>query len=86
MNKIVCVRLGSKSTLIRFLDKEFISLLLRKPDGVFLGLKVQIGALHAVCRRLPADKSILPPVTPLQNIPVHSPVMTVPGSRLRSRF
>lgn len=80
MNKVIRVGLGGKPTLIRLLDKEFISLLLRKPDGVLLGLEIQIGALHAVCRRLPADKRVLPPVTPLQDIPVHSPVVTVPVS------
>lgn len=86
MVEVVCVGLGGNPTLIRLLNEELIPLLLCKPDGIFLGLEIDIGALHAVCRRLPAHQRVLPPVTSLQDVPVHSPVVTVPGSRLRSRL
>lgn len=83
MDKVVRVSLGNESALIWLLDKELISLLLGEHDGVFLRFEVDVGALHAVGGRLPANERVLPPVTLLQDIPVHTPVVTVPVSRLR---
>lgn len=82
MNEVVSIGLGHETALIRLLDKVFIALLLRKIDGVLLRLELQVGSLHAISRRLPAHERVLPTVAPLQDIPVHAPVMLVPGTGL----
>lgn len=86
VNKVVCVRLRNNLALIRLLNKVLVTLLLREENGVFLGLEVQVGALHDIGRRLPAHKGILPSVALLQDIPIHPPMVAVPGSRLSCRL
>lgn len=86
VDEVVCVRLGHEPTLIWLLNEVFVSLLLRKPDGLVLCPEVDMGALHAIRRRLPANEGVLPSVSSLQNIPIHSPEVAVPGSRLCSRL
>lgn len=86
VREVVRVGLRNKPAVIRLLHEVFIALLLGKLDGIVLGLELQVGTLHAICRRLPPNKRVLPPVTPLQNIPIHSPVVAVPVSGLCSRL
>lgn len=82
VNEVVGIGLGHEAALIRLLDKVFVALLLGKGDCVFLGLELQVGALHAVGGRLPAHERVLPTVTPLQDVPIHAPVVLVPGTGL----
>lgn len=86
MDEVVRVGLRNEPAVVGLLDKVFISLLLGESDGVVLALELQVGALHAICRRLPPNERILPPVTSLQDIPIHPPVVAVPVSRLCSRL
>lgn len=62
VNEVVGVSLGNKLALIWLLDKIFIALLLRKQNGVFLRLEVQMCTLHAIRRRLPAYQGVFPAV------------------------
>jgi len=80
--KVVRVRLREDLPAIRLLDKVFISLLLRKPDGVLLALEVEMCALHEIGRGLPAHQRILPSVALGENIPVHAPLVAVPVAGL----
>lgn len=82
VNVVVGIGLGHDTALVRFLNKVFVSLLLGKSDCIFLRLELQVGTLHAIGRRLPAHELVLPTVTPLQDIPIHAPVMLVPGTLL----
>lgn len=82
VNEVVGIGLGHEAALVRFLDKVFVALLLGKSDCVFLRLELQVGALHAIGRRLPAHERVLPTVAPLQDVPIHAPVVLVPGTRL----
>lgn len=86
VREVVRVGLRNEPAVIRLLHEVFIALLLGKLDGIIPGLELQVGTLHAICRRLPPHKRVLPPVTPLQNIPIHSPVVAVPISGLCSRL
>lgn len=86
MDKVVRVGLGNESALIWLLDEELVSLLLGEHNGIFLRLEVDIGTLHTIGGRLPANERVLPSVTLLQNIPIHAPVVGVPVSRLRCRL
>lgn len=86
VREVVRVGLRNEPAVIRLLHEVFIALLLSKFDSIVLGLELQVGTLHAICRRLPTNKRVLPPVTPLQNIPIHSPVVAVPISGLCSRL
>jgi hypothetical protein len=45
-----------------------------------------VSTLHEITGRLPTHQRVLPTVTFLQNVPVHSPVMAVPGTGLRCRL
>lgn len=82
MHKVVCIGLGHEPALIRFLDEVFITLLLGKGNGILFRFEIDVGALHAVRRRLPSHERVLPPVALLQNVPIHAPVVCVPVSRL----
>lgn len=82
VDEVVGIGLGHEAALVRLLDKVLVTLLLGKSDGVFLRLELQVGALHAIGRRLPAHEGVLPTVTPLQDIPIHAPVVLVPGTGL----
>jgi hypothetical protein len=82
VNEVVGVGLGHEAALVRLLDKVFIALLLGKCDGVFLRLKLQVCSLHVIGGRLPPHERVLPTVTSLQDIPVHAPMVLVPGTRL----
>jgi hypothetical protein len=42
--------------------------------------------LHSICGGLPAHEGVLPAVTLLENVPIHAPVVSVPGTRLGSRL
>lgn len=84
VKEVVGVGLGDEAALIRLLDEVLVSLLLGKGNGILLGLELDVGALHAVGGRLPSHQRVLPAVTPLQNIPVHTPVVRVPSTGLRS--
>lgn len=75
VEEVVGVGLGHEAALIWLLDKILIALLVGKGDSILLGLERQIGSLHSVRRGLPAHERVLPPVTPLQDIPVHAPVV-----------
>lgn len=61
--EVVGVGLGNKSALVGLLNEIFVSLLLREHDGVLLRLELQVGALHAIGRRLPSHQRVLPAVT-----------------------
>ena len=50
MGKVVGVGLGNEPTLIGLLDKILITLLLGKPDGLFLCPEGNASALHAIRR------------------------------------
>jgi hypothetical protein len=41
-----------------------------------------VSALHDITGGLPAHERVLPSVTLSENIPIHSPMMTVPSTRL----
>lgn len=82
VDEVVGIGLGHEATLVRLLDKVFVTLLLGESDSVFLRLELQVGALHAIGRRLPAHEGVLPAVAPLQDIPIHAPVVLVPGTGL----
>lgn len=82
VEEVVRVGLGNEATLVRLLDKVFVALLLGEGNGVLLRLELDVGALHAVGGRLPAHERVLPAVTALQDVPVHAPVVLVPGTRL----
>lgn len=86
VREVVRVGLRNEPAVIRLLHEVFIALLLSKLNGIVPGLELQMGTLHAICRRLPPHKWVLPPMTPLQNIPIHSPVVAVPVSGLCSRL
>ena len=86
VNEVVGIGLRHETALVRFLNKIFVTLLLGKIDGVFLRFELQVGALHAIGRRLPAHERVLPTVTPLQDIPIHTPVVLVPGAGLCCRL
>ena len=82
VHEVVGVCLGNEFAFIGLLNKVFVSLLLRKQDGVLLRLEVNVSALHEITRGLPAHERVLPSVTFSENIPIHSPMMTVPSTRL----
>lgn len=82
MHKVVGICLGNEFALIGLLDKVFVALLLRKQNGVLLGLEVDVSALHDIAGGLPAHERIFPSVALSENIPIHSPMMTVPSARL----
>lgn len=82
VHEVVGICLGNELALIGFLNKVFVSLLLRKQDGVLLGFEVDVSALHDIARGLPAHERVLPSVALSENIPIHSPMMTVPSTGL----
>lgn len=82
VKEVVRVGLGHEAALVRLLDKILIALLLGKSDGILLGLELDVGALHTIGRRLPAHEGVLPAVAPLQDVPVHTPVVLVPSTGL----
>lgn len=83
VNEVVRISLRNESALIWLLNKILIALLLRKHDGILLGLEVQMSALHIISRRLPTHQRVFPAVALLQHIPIHPPVVLVPGTGLR---
>jgi len=82
VHEVVGVCLGNELALIGLLDKVFVSLFLRKQNGVLLGLEVDESALHDIARGLPAHERVFPSVTLSENIPIHSPLMAVPCTGL----
>lgn len=82
VHEVVGVCLWNELALIGLLNKVFVSLLLREQDGVLLGLEVDVSALHDIARGLPAHERVLPSVALSKNIPIHSPMMTVPCTGL----
>lgn len=84
VKEVVGISLGDEAALIRLLNEVFVSLLLGKSNGILLRVELDVGALHAIGGRLPSHQRVLPAVTPLQDIPVHAPVVRVPGTGLRS--
>lgn len=84
MHKVVRIGFGNKPSLIWFLHKVFVSLLLGKVNGVVSRCKIQVCSLQIVGRRLPSHQRVLPSMSLLQYVPIHTPVMTMPVSRLRS--
>ena len=83
MHEVVRIRFRNHSSLVRLLHKIFVSLFLSKVNGIVSRYKVQVRSLQVVRRRLPSHQRILPPVSLLQYVPIHAPVMTMPISRLR---
>ena len=75
VEEVVRVSLGCEAALVGLLDKIFIALLVGESDRILLGIELEVGALHSIGRRLPSHERVLPPVTPLQDIPVHTPVV-----------
>lgn len=82
IEEVVRIRLGSKVSLVGLLDVVLVTLLLSKANGVLLGLEVDVGALHGVCGRLPADQRVLPAMTLAQNVPIHAPSGAAVGAGL----
>ena len=62
MNKLVGISLWNKLSHVGLLHKVFVALLLSKQDRVLFRLEVEMGALHAICRRLPTHQRIFPSV------------------------
>lgn len=86
IQEVVCIRLGGELPHIRLLNEIFITLLLRKFDSILLALEVQVCTLHIVAGRLPPHQGVLPPVALWQHVPVHSPLLGLPVTRLCSGF
>src|SRR5580698_6963456 len=63
MHEVVSICLRNKFPLVRLLDKVFVTLFLRKPDGIFLCLESDFLALHKVCTGLPSHQRVLPSVS-----------------------
>ena len=84
--EIIRIRLRRNLPRIRFLHKVLISLLLREADRILLALEVHVCALHEIGRGLPAHERILPSVAFGENVPVHTPLVTVPVTRLSRGF
>ena len=82
MEEVVRISLRHEPALVRLLHKVFVALLLGKVDGILLRLEVDVGTLHAIGGGLPAHQWVLPSVALLQNVPIHSPVVAVPGTGL----
>ena len=83
VEEVVGVGLRGEGTVVGLLDEVLVTLLLGEGDGVLLGLKLDLGTLHQVARRLPSHQRVLPPVALLQHVPVHPPVVSAPGTGLR---
>lgn len=75
MGKVVGIGLGNKLPLVRLLHKVFIALLVRKGDGILLGLELDPVTVHEVGRRLPSHKRVLPSMSLGKGVPVHEPVV-----------
>lgn len=86
MEEVIRVRFRHKLALVRLLNKILVALLLCERDCVLLGREVQMGALHSIGGRLPTHQGIFPAVALLEDIPIHPPVMLMPGSGLRRRL
>ena len=84
VKEVVGIGLRHEPALIRLLHKVFVALLLGKSNSILLGLELEVGSLHAIRGRLPAHEGVLPSVALLQNVPVHAPVVSVPGTGLGS--
>lgn len=82
VREVVGIRLGVDSALVRFLDVVFIALLLREADRVLFGPEVHVGALHGVRRRLPSHQGVLPAMALREHVPIHPPVVGMPGAGL----
>lgn len=50
VDKVVGVSLGDETTLVRFLDKVFVALLLREGNGILLRVELDVSSLQAVGR------------------------------------
>ena len=86
MQKIIRIGFGNKPSLVGLLYKIFVPLLLSKVNGIFSGCKIQVCSLQVVCRWLPSHQRVFPSVSLLQYVPVHTPVVPMPISWLRSCF
>jgi hypothetical protein len=84
--EIVRVSLWNDFATVRFLDKVLVTLLFRKSDRIVLRFKIHMCALHEISRRLPSHQRIFPSMTLWQDIPVHTPVVSMPVSRLCCGF
>lgn len=62
MHEIVGVSFWHNFSVIGLLHKILVTLFLSKSNRIFFGLKVEVGTLQEVCRRLPAHQWILPSV------------------------
>jgi hypothetical protein len=82
VEEVIGVSLWRELAGVGLLHEIFVALLLGEVNGVLLALEVEICALHEVSRRLPSHQWILPPMTLGKNVPVHSPIVASPGSRL----
>ena len=60
MHEIVGVSLWQDFPFIGLLHKIFVTLFLSKSNRIFFALKVEVGTLQEVCRRLPAHQWIFP--------------------------
>lgn len=83
MDEIVGIGLGDSFSLIRLLDKIFIPLLLRESYSILFCHEIEMRALQRVPGSLPPHQRMFPSMTLLQNVPIHSPMMGMPRSRLR---
>ena len=86
VKEVVGIGLGNKTALVRLLNEVFVALLLGKGNGILFGFEGEVGSLHAIRRGLPAHERVLPTVSLLQDIPIHTPVVCVPGTGLGSRL
>jgi hypothetical protein len=84
--KVVCIYLGGKHSLLWFLNKVLVALLLSKRNCLFLCVEADALALHKVCTGLPAHQRVFPSVSLLQRIPINEPLVRMPCARLSSRF
>lgn len=81
--EVVGVSLGGEFAGVGLLHEELVALLLSKVNGILLGLEAEMCALHVITRRLPPHQRVLPAMTLGKYIPVHTPIVAPPGSRLR---
>jgi hypothetical protein len=82
VNELGSVRLGHTLALVGLLHKVLVALLVGKVDRVLLGVEVKTGALHGVCGGLPAHERVLPSVALGKDVPVETPLVTVPVAGL----
>ena len=84
VNEVVGVGLWHNPPLIWLLHKVLIPLFLCKLYCLLLRSEIEMGTLHRISGRLPPHQRIFPSMTFLQYIPIQSPMMRVPCTRLCS--